>query len=46
MWRYGALAVVMRSSTFRPKLSARTRVFATGQGCKTDATDAHSVAAT
>ena len=27
-----------------PKLSARARVFATGQGCKTDATDAHSVA--
>src|SRR4051812_15337277 len=27
-----------------PKLSARTWVFATGQGRKTDATDAHSVA--
>ena len=27
-----------------PKLSARMRVFATGQGRKTDATDAHSVA--
>jgi transposase len=27
-----------------PKLTARTRVFATGQGRKTDATDAHSVA--
>jgi transposase len=27
-----------------PKLSARTRVFATGQGRKTEATDAHSVA--
>jgi hypothetical protein len=27
-----------------PKLSARTRVFGTGQGRKTDATDAHSVA--
>jgi hypothetical protein len=27
-----------------PKLSARTRVFASGQGRKTDATDAHSVA--
>ena len=27
-----------------PKLSARTRVFATGQGRKTDATGAHSVA--
>jgi transposase len=27
-----------------PKLSARTRVFATGQGRKTDAADAHSVA--
>ncbi len=27
-----------------PKLSARTRAFATGQGRKTDATDAHSVA--
>jgi len=27
-----------------PKLSARTRVFATGRGRKTDATDAHSVA--
>jgi len=27
-----------------PKLSARTRVFATGQGRRTDATDAHSVA--
>ena len=27
-----------------PKLSARTRVSATGQGRKTDATDAHSVA--
>ncbi|WP_205752877.1 IS110 family transposase [Cryptosporangium phraense] len=27
-----------------PKLSARTGVFATGQGRKTDATDAHSVA--
>ena len=27
-----------------PKLSARTRFFATGQGRKTDATDAHSVA--
>ena len=27
-----------------PKLSARARVFATGQGRKTDATDAHSVA--
>ena len=26
------------------KLSARIRVFATGQGRKTDATDAHSVA--
>ena len=26
-----------------PKLSARARVFATGQGRKTDATDAHSV---
>jgi hypothetical protein len=29
---------------FPPKLSARTRVFATGQGRKTDATDAHSFA--
>ena len=27
-----------------PKMSARVRVFATGQGRKTDATDAHSVA--
>jgi hypothetical protein len=27
-----------------PRLSARARVFATGQGRKTDATDAHSVA--
>jgi hypothetical protein len=27
-----------------PKLSARARVFATGQGRKADATDAHSVA--
>jgi transposase len=27
-----------------PKLSARVRIFATGQGRKTDATDAHSVA--
>ena len=27
-----------------PKLSARARVFATGQGRKTDATDAHPVA--
>lgn len=27
-----------------PKLSARTRVFVTGRGRKTDATDAHSVA--
>ncbi len=27
-----------------PKLSARNRVFATGQGRKTDATDAHSAA--
>jgi transposase len=27
-----------------PKLSARTRIFATGQGRKTDATDAHSIA--
>lgn len=27
-----------------PKLLARARVFATGQGRKTDATDAHSVA--
>src|SRR5215469_10972256 len=27
-----------------PKLSARARLFATGQGRKTDATDAHSVA--
>ena len=27
-----------------PKLSARMRVFSTGQGRKTDATDAHSVA--
>ena len=27
-----------------PKLSARARVFATGQGRKTEATDAHSVA--
>jgi hypothetical protein len=27
-----------------PKLSARARVFVTGQGRKTDATDAHSVA--
>ena len=27
-----------------PKLSARVRMFATGQGRKTDATDAHSVA--
>lgn len=27
-----------------PQLSARARVFATGQGRKTDATDAHSVA--
>jgi transposase len=27
-----------------PKLSARTRVFVTGQGRKTDATDAHSIA--
>jgi Transposase len=27
-----------------PKLSARTRVFGTGQGRKTDATDVHSVA--
>src|SRR5262245_7995137 len=27
-----------------PKLSARARVFATGQGRKTDATEAHSVA--
>ncbi|WP_244298848.1 IS110 family transposase [Micromonospora cremea] len=27
-----------------PKLSAKARVFATGQGRKTDATDAHSIA--
>lgn len=27
-----------------PKMSARARVFATGQGRKTDATDAHSIA--
>ncbi|MFC3805915.1 transposase [Terrabacter sp. MAHUQ-38] len=27
-----------------PKLSARVRMFATGQGRKTDATDAHSIA--
>ena len=27
-----------------PKLSARARMFSTGQGHKTDATDAHSVA--
>jgi transposase len=27
-----------------PRLSARTRLLATGQGRKTDATDAHSVA--
>jgi transposase len=27
-----------------PKLSARARIFATGQGRKTDATDAHSIA--
>jgi len=27
-----------------PKLSARARVFSTGQGRKTDATDAHSIA--
>lgn len=27
-----------------PKLSARVRMFATGQGLKTDATDAHSIA--
>ena len=27
-----------------PKLPARTRVFTAGQGRKTDATDAHSVA--
>ena len=27
-----------------PKLSARVRIFATGQGRKTDATDAHSIA--
>jgi transposase len=27
-----------------PKLSARTRVFSAGQGRKTDATDAHSIA--
>ncbi|MEU4556537.1 transposase [Micromonospora violae] len=27
-----------------PRLSARARVFATGQGRKTDATDAHSIA--
>ncbi len=27
-----------------PKLSAKVRVFATGQGRKTDATDAHSIA--
>ena len=29
-----------------PKLSARTRMFASGQGRKTDVTDAHSVALT
>ena len=27
-----------------PRLPARARVFATGQGCKTDATGAHPVA--
>lgn len=27
-----------------PRLSARVRMFATGQGCKTDVTDAHSIA--
>ena len=27
-----------------PKLSARTRVFTSGQGRKTDATDAHAIA--
>ena len=35
---------VKRSSTSHRRLSARTRVFSTGQGRKTDATDAHSVA--
>ena len=32
------------ASDVPPKLSARMRIFATGQGRKTDATDAHSVA--
>ena len=40
--RCGCLLRASRSSTCRPKLSARARVFATGQGRKTDATDAHS----
>ena len=42
--RSGCLLPASRSLDVPPKLSARARVFATGQGRKTDATDAHSVA--
>jgi transposase len=38
------LAVGQEVIDVPPKLSARARVFSTGQGRKTDATDAHSVA--
>lgn len=40
----GCWVTASRSLTFHPKLSALARVFATGQGRKTDATDTHSVA--
>src|SRR4051794_33845144 len=38
------LAAVRKSSTLHPSCRRAPRVFATGQGRKTDATDAHSVA--
>ena len=44
MLRCGSLAGGNEVVDVPPKMSARTRVFATGQGRKTDATDAHSIA--
>ena len=45
--RHGALGLLAGGNEVvdvPPKMSARTRVFATGQGRKTDTTDAHSIA--
>jgi transposase len=44
-WRSGCSRTVRSSWTSRPKLAARVRLFDTGHHRKTDAHDAHSIAA-